>query len=158
MRVYTVEFENVSITTAGGDLDFFYIAPADDKPVALHALFLDQISDVGDAQDEMLRYCIIRGHTTVGSGGASATARPVKPNSTAAGFTARTNDATIASAGTPVNLHSGAFNVRVGLPLIWTPELRPVVSQAEGSIVVRLMAGPADDLTMSGTLYVEELV
>jgi hypothetical protein len=158
MRIYTVEFENVSITNAAGDQDLFYIAPADDIPVAIHALYLDQISDVGDAQEEVLRYRIIRGHTTVGSGGAAATARSIGPGDSGASFTARTNDTTIASAGTAVNIHSGGFNVRVGLPLVFPVEHRPVVSQAQGSIVVRLMAGPADDLTMSGTLYLEELV
>lgn len=157
MRLYTVEFENVSVTTAAGDQELFYIAPVTNIPVMVHALYIDQISDVGDAQEEVLRYRIIRGHTTVSSGGASASPRPLKAGDSAASFTARTNDTTIASAGTAVNLHSGGFNVRVGLPLIWTPETRPVVSAAQGSIVVRLMAGPADDLTMSGTLYVEEL-
>lgn len=158
MRLYTVEFENVTVANSTGDQELFYVAPADDVPLAIHSLFIDQISDVGDAQEEVLRYRIIRGHTAVGSGGAAATARPLSPGDSSASFVARTNDTTIASAGTAVNLHSGAFNIRVGLPMIWTPETRPVVSQAQGSIVVRLMAGPADDLVMSGTLYVQELV
>jgi hypothetical protein len=135
-RVYSVEFENVAVTTVNGDHDLFYIAPADDKPVRLISCYLSNTSnaDVGDAQEEMLRLRIIRGHATVGSGGATPTPAPLNPNDAAAGFTARTVDTTIASAGT-----------------------LPMCSQAQTTIVVRLMAGPTDDITMSGTLYVEEI-
>lgn len=155
-RLYTVEFENVSVTNANGDADLFELTPADDKPLLVHALFFDQISDVGDAQEEMLRYRVIRGHTTTGNGTAT-TPRPLSPSDAAAGFTAKVYGATIASLGSPVNLHSGAFNIRAGLALVLTPEMRWACSQAETLLVVRLMAGPTDDLTMSGTIYVEEL-
>lgn len=153
-RVYSVEFENVSVT-AGQDL--FYIAPADDKPCRLLACYLAQISDVGDAQEEVLRLRIIRGHGTVGSGGSSATARPLAASDPAASFTARTNDTTIASAGTAVNIHSDAFNIRAGWQYIPTPETVILCTQADATIVVRLLAAPADAVTVSGTLYVEEL-
>lgn len=154
-RVYSVIFENVSVTAAQ---DFFEITPADDKPCAIHALFLDQISDVGDAAEEILRYEIIRGHTSGGSGGTAPTPAPLQPNAAAAGFTAEVNNTTIASAGTTAILHAGAFNIRVGLALIFPPEMRPLASQANTTLVVRLMAAPADAVTISGTLYVEELI
>lgn len=153
-RVYSVEFENVTVTAAQ---DLFELSPADDQPVRLHALFLSQSSDVGDAAEEMLRVRIIRGHATSGSGGTAATARPMGPHDGAAALVAEVNNTTIASAGTAVNLHSEAFNIRSGLALVWTPEMRPECSQAQGTIVVRLLAAPADALSMSGTLYVEEL-
>lgn len=153
-RIYSVEFEGVAVTAA---VDLFEIAPADDKPCAVHAMFLAQSSDVGDASEEILRYRVIRGHSTTGSGGASATPVPLDPSDTAAGFTAETNNTTIATAGTAVNVHSGAFNIRSGEPLVLPPEMRWKVNQAQGLLVVRLMAAPTDSLTMSGTLYVEEL-
>ena len=154
-RNYTVEFEGQSITNANGDYDLFELAPADDKPVAIYGLFLSVSSEVGDAQDETLRYRVIRGHATTGNG-TSTTPRPLDPNDAAAEFTAKTVGATIASAGTPINVHSDGFNVRAGLGL-WLPEGSEWrASQADTLIVVRLMAAVADDLTMSGTLYVRE--
>ena len=153
-RVYSVEFENVSASAAQ---DFFEISPAADHPVVILAVYIDQYSDVGDTQEEMLRYQIIRGHTTSGSGGSSATPRPLDPGDAAAGFSAEVNNTTIASAGTAVNLHSGAFNIRAGLALIFPPEMTPVANNGNTTIVVRLLAAPADALSMSGTLYVAEL-
>lgn len=157
-RMYTIEFENITIATASGDQDLFYVAPADDKPVVIHAITLDQLSDVGDAASEMLRYRIIRGHATVGSGGTAPTPRSMRSADAAAAFTARTNDTAIASAGTPINLHSGGFNIMTGLEKWWTPECRFYCSQTDVTIVVRLMAAPVDDVIMSGTLYIEELI
>lgn len=153
-RVYAVTFEAVAVTA---QVDFFEITPADDKPVALHALYLSQSSDTGDAQEELLRIKVIRGHTTSGSGGAAPTPAPLNPNAAAAGFAAETNNTTIASAGTTVDMHAEAFNIRTGLALVWTPETQPIATQANTTILVRLMAAPADSLTMSGTLLVEEL-
>lgn len=152
-RIYSVEFSGVAVSAAQ---DFFEILPAANKPVALHGVFLSQSSDAGDSEEEFLRIRVIRGHTTSGSGGTSATPRPADSNDAAAGATAEVNNTTIASAGTAVNLHSEAFNSRAGLQLIWTPEMRPRCQNAE-LIVVRLLAAPADALTMSGTLYFEEL-
>ena len=67
-RIYTVEFEGTAVTAA---VDFFELTPADDKPIEILGLFLSQSSDAGDAADELLRYRVIRGHTTSGSGGAA---------------------------------------------------------------------------------------
>lgn len=153
-RVYTVSFENVTVSVAQ---DFFEVSPADDHPVVILACYLDQISDVGDAAEEMLRYKIIRGHATSGSGGSAATARPLDPGDSAASFSAEVNNTTIASTGTAVDLHAGAFNIRAGLALIFPPEMTPVANQGNTTIVVRLMAAPADAVTMSGTLYIAEI-
>lgn len=153
-RVYSITFENVSVTAAQ---DLFEIQPGTNHPVVVMAVYIDQISDVGDAQEEMLRYQIIRGHTTSGTGGTVPTARPMDPGDSAASLSAEVNNTTIASLGTPVVLHSGAFNIRAGLALIFPPEMTPVVNAAQTTLVVRLMAAPADAVTLSGTLYVAEL-
>jgi len=152
-RVYTVEFEGVAVTAA---VDFFQLTPADDKPIEIIGVFLGQSSDLGDAASEILRYRVIRGHATTGSGGASPTPRPLNRSGAAAGFTAMTNNTTVATAGTAINLHSDVFHIAAGLPL-WLPEgCEWEASQADTLIVVRLMAAPTDSLTMSGTLYVVE--
>ena len=152
-RVYTVEFEGVAVSVA---VDLFQITPADDKPCEVIGLFFGQSSDVGDAAAEILRYRVIRGHTTTGSGGASPTPRPLNRSGAAAGFTAMTNNTTIASAGTGLNLHSDVAHIASGEKL-WLPEgCEWEASQADTTLVVRLMAAPTDALTMSGTLYVVE--
>lgn len=152
--IYTVEFEGVAVTAA---VDLFEIRPATDKPVEIHALQIYQSTDLGDAAEEILRYRIIRGNTTTGTGGAAPTPIPMNSSDVAAGFGADTCNTTAATAGTAVNLHSGAFNIRVGENFWWTPESRPQSKNASGFLCVRLMAAPADSLTMSGTIYVEEL-
>jgi hypothetical protein len=152
--MYVTSFENVAVTASQ---DFFEITPGDDKIVFIHALFLSQSSDVGDAEEEMLRIKLIRGHATSGSGGGTANEVALDPNDGAAGYTGEINNTTIASAGTPVDIHADAFNIRTGYQMIWTPEMRPVVTQTQTTLVVRLMAAPTDSLTMSGCIYIEEI-
>lgn len=154
-RIYTVSFENVSVSAAQ---DLFEISPADDKPVEIVGLFLAQTgnSDVGDAAEECLRFSIIRGNTTSGSGGTTPTPAPVKRGDSAAGFAAEVNNTTAASAGTAVTLHCDSFNVRVGYMNWWPVGAEPDASQANTTIRVNLPAAPADAITLSGTLYVRE--
>jgi len=152
--MYAVCFENVAVTAAQ---DFFEITPADDKPIVIHACYLTQSTELGDAAEEQLRVKIIRGHATGGSGGTAPTPASLDPAGSAAGFAAEVNNTTIASTGTTVDLHAECFNVRTGWIYIPTPEARPKASQANTTIVVRLMANPTDSITMSGTLIVEEM-
>ncbi len=153
--MYTCEFSKVAVTA---DQDWFELTPADDKPIAIHAVFITQSTDVGDAAEEILNFKIMRGHTSSGSGGSSSTPAVLNPLDTAAGATCEVNNTTPASTGTIVDTHSGSFNIRTGLQLIFPPEMRPIASEANTTIVVRLLENPADSLTMSGTIYFEELV
>lgn len=151
--VYTVIFENVSVSAAQ---DLFELLAADDKPLAVVGLMISQISDVGDAAEEMLRLEIIRGFTGSGSGGSSATPAATDPSDGAASFTAEVNNTTLATTGTGTVLHADAFNIRSGFQMWWTPEAMLKCAQG-GLLVVRLMAAPEDAVTLSGTLYVMEL-
>lgn len=151
-RVYSIQFNGIAVAAQA---DLFEILPAANKPVLLHAISFGQNTDFGDANDEGILWQVIRGHATSGSGGASVTPQPMDANATAAGATCERTNTTIASAGTAVTLHSDIWNVRAGCQYIWTPELRPRC-QNSNLIVVR-MAAPADSITMSGTLYFEEL-
>lgn len=161
-RMYAVNFRSQTITNAGGDRDFFYFAPADDKPVVIHAIMFSPAApgDLGDAQEETLPFAILRGHTTVGSGGSAVTAAAVfreNPADPDPGFTARTNDTTIASVGTTFSAHEDAFNIRMGAQLFMPEKLRIwKCTQAQTSIVIRLLTAPADDIVMSATVYIEE--
>ena len=156
-RVYAVTFDGGTITAADTDVDWFEITPADDKPVRILGLFMAQLSDVGDAAEEILAWKILRGHTTSGSGGVTPTIDPVNPADSAAGFTAEANNDVIASVVTPDEGHSGGWNIRVPLELFWTPETAMQATQANTTIVVRQLTTVGSTLTgVIGTLYVEE--
>lgn len=153
-RMYSVTFTPTAITT---QVDAFEVQPADDKPVRLHALFLGQTTEFGDAAEEQLSIQIIRGYTATGSGGSTATPSPLNPADAAAGFVAETLNTTVATTGTALVLFADSWNVRAGYPLIFTPEMQPMASQANTTIVVRIATTPADSITITGTLIVEEL-
>ncbi len=153
-RMYSVEFSKIAVTA---DQDFFELTPADDKPIAIHAVYLSQSNLLADAAEEILNIKIIRGLGTSGSGGGTSTPAVLSPLDTAAGFTCEVNNDTIATSGTAVDLHSDSWNVRTGLQLVFAPDERPVATQANTLLVVRLMENPAGSTTMSGTCYVEEL-
>lgn len=154
-RIYSVIFSAVSISAIQ---DLFELTPADDKPIEIVGIELSQTgnSDVGDAQEEILKLQIIRGFTTSGSGGSAPTPQPIKRSSAAAGFTAEVNNTTVATTGTTSTLHETGWNIRAGY-LNWYPEgCEPEASQANTTIVVRLPTAPADAITISGTLWVRE--
>jgi hypothetical protein len=154
-RIYTVVTGAVSVSAAQ---DLFEITPADDKPVELVGLTIDQtgVADIGDAAEEFIRWTVYRGFTSSGSGGSAPTPRPIKRAHAAAGFTAEVNNTTVATTGTSVILHEGAFNVR-GPYIFWWPDgCEPDASQGDTTILVRIPA-PADAITLSATLYVREL-
>ncbi len=151
-RVYTVEFNAVAVSAAQ---DLFEITPADDKPLTIIGFSLDQSSDFGDSAAEGLGLRIIRGFTSSGSGGSSATPVPLEPNDAAAGFTAEVNNTTVATTGTTTNPWSGGWNIQAGCREFLPEGMQPKVTQANTSLVLRQTA-PADALTMSGTLWVLE--
>lgn len=153
--IYTVGFNQQTIANASGDYDFFELLAADDKPIEIVALFLGNKSEVKDAEEEMVAWSIVRGNTTTGNG-TSTTPFPIDPSDPSASFTAEAVASTPASAGTPVSLHFDTFNIRTGLQLIFPPDMRPKTAGTD-LLCVRLLTAVADDVTMSGTLYVREL-
>lgn len=151
---YNVSSENVAVTAIQ---DLCELRPADDRPILLHGFQIGQSSDVGDAAEEMLRVEVRRGHTTSGSGGSAPTPAPLDPASPAAAFAAEVNNTTIASGGTTVLLWAGTVNVRTGELILFPPELLIKARESNTTLVVRLLAAPADSLSMSCTFFVEEL-
>lgn len=163
MRVYTVTVENATIATAGTDTDLVEISPADDKPVWLLGFSLDNVggtADAGDAGEELLRLAVIRGHTSSGSGGSAATPVLLDVNGGAVGFAAETNNTTIASGGTTTTPVAFGWNVRIPCREQWgtLQDLSgcPMATQANTTIVVRLLSTVADDISASWTLWVAE--
>jgi hypothetical protein len=153
-RIYAVSFSNVEITALQ---DIFEIQPAAQKPVRLAGLWLVQTTDFGDAQDEVLRIAIRRGNTTSGSGGTVPT--PVVVSSStgaAAGFVSEVNNTTQASVGTAQTLFVDGWNVRAPYQMLWPEDMRPGATLTNTLLAIELSA-PADSITVSGCLYVEEL-
>lgn len=152
-RIYTVSFENVAVTASQ---DFFELDAAAEKPIEVLGWDISQFSDLGDAAEEILRLKWIRGHTTSGSGGSSVTPRPVNATDAAAGATCEANNTTIASAGTAIDLWAGTLNIRQGSAPIWLPDGCEFTTTGTSLLCLRLMAAPADSLSMSGTVWIRE--
>lgn len=157
-KLYTVTFTGVAVTA---QQDFFEITAATSRLLLVHAVELAQSTEVGDAAEEGLSIIMKRGTslTTSGSGGSSATPAPLEVNQGAAGSTAEVNNTTKLAVGTGAitTLIATNWNIRSS-PMSWifTPELRPVVSPGE-RFAVELATTPADSVTVSGTLWFEEL-
>lgn len=161
-NLYTASFAGVAATAAQ---DLFTLLAHSSSRIAVCRAEVWQTSDVGDAASEILAYTIKRssaGTPTVGSGGTAPTVRNVKHWGRAAVTTARANDTTQASDGSPLTILASAFNVMAGLK--YEPRYganddideRITVEQGQ-RLVLSLDGVPADSLTMSGYIMWEEL-
>lgn len=151
-RMYTVQFTGVAVTA---QQDFFEITAAAGKNCRLRAVYLSQSSDVGDTAEEGLAITIKAGATVSGSGGSAPTPIPTNVTDAAAGFSAEVNNTTKANTGTIVTHHSENWNIRVPYQLILPPEMCVEITGSR-RLTVELGTTPADSLTISGTIYVEE--
>lgn len=160
-RIYSVAYSG-TVVAASGDTDFIEITPADDKPIKLRGFSLGQSTEVGDAQEEGIRVSVIRLPATVTAGsGANSTAKtpaPMDSADAAAGFTAKCNNAVVATTnGTAITLEELGWNERNTPYEHWYPDDRfcPKAKQTE-VIVVRCQTTIADDMTFQGTFWIEE--
>ena len=158
--MYTCELPSVARTTS---FDFFELTPADDKILIVHAIDIGQTTEVGDAAEEQLDWTIRRGGTGMTSGsagtGSVAAANGIGLSAVYAtsSFTYDAGNTTVATFTSGVIVYHSAFNVRSGLLWIPTPEMRPIVAQTNGGLVVRCESTPADSITFVGTITVEEV-
>lgn len=156
-RRYACPFSNVSVSAAQ---DLWELTPADDKPLQIAGIWLDNVggtADAGDAQEELLRLEIHRGFTTSGSGGSTVTPLPVGSTAnSAAGFTCEINNTTVATTS-GVLIAAFGWNVRVPLREWFPEEFWIGASQTNTTLLVRLPAAPADAISVSGVLWVTEL-
>lgn len=156
--VYYVTWENQSITNANGDYDLCELTPADEGGIEVIGFEIVSF-EVGDAQEEFFRLQWFSDNATTGNG-TSTTIRPRNPLVThGAPFTAETVASSPATSGTAIGLcvHSVAARGGTNGP-IWFPDgVGPVVSQSDVMLCLRLLAAVADDITCSGTIYVQML-
>lgn len=148
-RMYSVTLPETAITAAA---DLFEITVATDKPIRVWGWDISQDTDVGDAAEEVLQLQLKRG-VTPGSGGSSITPSPMTENDTAAGATC-TNRTTAHTGGTI--LGQDGWNIRAKGEFWFPYEVAPIIG-ADADPVVLWMSAPADSITVSGTLWFEEL-
>ena len=154
---YSVVFSAVSVSAVQDAFEL--TAPANAAArIRLHEIRLIQTSDGGSADSEMIRVTIKRGTsgTTSGSGGSSATPAPLESSTPAATFTAEVNNSTQMTGGTTTVLIEDGFNVLGGY--LWGPVIAPdrKPTAINGERLVVSITAPADALTMSGCVIVEE--
>ncbi len=157
-RLYSARFEAVAVSAAQ---DLFSLGSPTSGLAILHAIFLAQTSDVGDAAEIIEEVRIVTGNTTVGSGGSAPAAIPYQLADVPT-VTVRANDTTEVSAGAQVIKHSDAFNVRVGWQYIPTPETRimwnKLIAGTKTFLGIQLPNAPASPITMTGTVIFEEVL
>ncbi len=147
-RMFTAGFTEVAVTA---QQDLFQIE-ALVVPVVLHAVFLSQSTDVGDAAAENLSILLRRFTDAVTNDIAEV---KLDPGSAAANADLAINETTELVTGTET-VHSEVWNI--ALPFVWMPppEMRIIIKIGDG-LAVNLNTTPADSITMSGTMYFEEM-
>lgn len=148
-RFYSITLPETAITAAA---DLFEITAATDKPIRVWGWDISQDTDMGDSSEEVLQIQLKRG-VTAGSGGSSQTVVPMNANGAAAGATS-TNRTTAHTSGSI--LWQNGWNVRVPLVHMFIPEAAPTIG-ADDDPVVLWMSAPADSITVSGSILIEEL-
>lgn len=152
-RGYTTMFAAVAVSAAQ---DLFEIQPQDDKPIELAGVEYAQSSDLGDAQEEVMRTAIRRGNTASGSGGSTPTEAAVNVHDAAVAVVTEANNTTKANTSGATFQNSG-FNIRIAPVPMWFPEhFQNLATQAETTLCHELVAAPADAITLDGTGYMKE--
>jgi hypothetical protein len=151
-RVYTVTVSGVASPAAA--FDMLEVLAATNKGVQLTRMHIGQTSEP-TTEEEQLAVQVIRGYTTTGSGGSTATPVPLDSNDSAMGATVKTMNTTIASAGSPLTQFDTAMNIRAGLDVPFAPDEAPVILGGE-RMVVRIGA-PTDAVTFRATFWIKEM-
>ena len=156
--MYTATFKGITMT-AQQDL-FEFKAPAAASCI-LHGFNISQNTELGDAQEEMVRLTTNRGSgaVTSGSGGSTAAIAPIVRTHPAFGGTIEINNTTKLAVGSgtlTTDLEVYNWNVRIPLLQLWTPEIRPIILGGE-YWTLECETTVADTVTFDGTLWFEVL-
>ena len=150
-----------TVANANGDVDWLSIAPAANKITRLVGWIIGNQSEVGDAQEEALRVTVRHMTATVTiTTGTTITAVANHPGTDpAAGGTYKVNHATVATTtGTSTVVEELAWNERNSPWERWIPEeQRPQAISGE-ALLVRQETTVADDVVLTVTFFVEELI
>ncbi len=138
----TAAFDAVEITSATG-------------AIAIKRLRLWQTTDLGDAEEEVLRVNWLRGYTTSGSGGPTTVIAPSNSFDAAATMAAELINTTVASTTTPVVLAPTGWNIRMPLDDLYPPG-EELWIRTTSRIVCRVTA-PADSISVNAGCQVLQL-
>lgn len=140
---YTASQDAQAISTA---VDILHGTIADDVPIELWGLDIANTTDLGDANEEVLRIGIYSGVTGGGSG--SALTEVALHDRAPSVATAFVGQGTASTSGT---LRKTIYwNVRQAGPAwIATPETVIRLGQGSSAFAFRLLAAPADSITLS---------
>lgn len=146
-RMYSVSFTDVAVSLAQ---DLFQIEAVTNN-VVLHACYISQNSDVGDAAAENLTIRIRRVTDALTNVTAEA---QLDLGDAAALADLNVNDTTPLVTGA-ATIHPECWNISQSWIWLPPPELR-IVMQVADVVTVNLVSAPADALTCSGVLYFSE--
>ncbi len=151
--LYSVSEDIIAVTAAA---DLFVITVATDIPIVLHELRLGNTTDLGDANEETLRIGIFRG-ITVGTAGAALTETPLHPRAPTATAAVTGISNTPSTVGTRIGLIP--WNVRQAGPAFIATDLSKIgpINAAQDPVAFRLLAAPADSISIFTELIYEEL-
>lgn len=147
-RIYAVNFNEVAVSV---QQDLFQIE-AQTTPAILHAIYLSQSTEEGDAEAENLNVIIQRVTDAVTD---DLNAVALDGGDTAENANLAINETSELTTGASI-IHAESWNVAQSFIYLPPPELRPIV-QIGNAIVVNLNNTPTDAITMSGTMYFEEI-
>ena len=145
-RIYSAAFVEIAVSASS---DLFQLE-AVTKGAIIHAIYLGQTSDFGDATAEIVSMQIARITDDVTAG---VTEANLDLGDNAATADVAINQTSQLTTGYDP-IHADAWNVALPYVYLPPPELRIVVEI--GNAIVLDMEAPADELTMSGTIYWEE--
>ena len=120
----------------------------------IERVHLWQLTDLGDAQEEVLRVEFVRGNTTSGSGGQTTVLVPTNSFDSAATMAGEVMNTTVASAGTPVSLAPQGWNIRIPLDYPIPPP-QEIAIRTTSRIVLRVSA-PADSITANASWLIHQ--
>ena len=147
-RVYSASFTEVAATA---QQDLFQLE-ALTVPLQLHAVYLSQSSDVGDASAENLSILIRRVTDAVTNDIAEV---KIDSGDAAANADIAVNETTELTTGAST-IHATTWNILNEFIFLPPPEMRPPAVIGD-VICVNLNTPPADSLTISGTAYFSEM-
>ena len=147
-RIYPVSFTDVAVTAAQ---DLFQIQ-AVTVPAIIHAVYLSQSTDVGDAQAENLSLRFRRVTDALTNVTAEA---QVDTGDAAALADLNVNDTTPLVTGAQT-IHPETWNIAMPFNYLPPPKLQIIVPVG-GVVTLNLINAPADSITMSGVMYFEEI-
>ena len=153
-RVYSVSFAGVAISAVQ---DLIGIYNGANMATRLHGVVIGQITGT---TVQNLKVSVHRLAATVTPGSSGTTATPQKMNRgdpSSVISSAHINDTTQATSAGNALLHADIYNTVNGFQFFWPPDTRPIAGLSEAFILSLDTAPTGGAMTMSGTLYFEEL-